>query len=127
MNHEQSTQLAVLLRARREALSLSASEVARRADVATGTVTRLELAQIPHPQIDNLRAIADVLSMPLTDLLTTAEWVRDDELPTVPVYLKLKYRQMPPEARSTIERYIQDIAARYDRSRHGPVGNEDEQ
>lgn len=127
MNHEQSIQLAALLRARREALGLSASEVARRAEVATGTVTRLELAQIPSPQLDNLRAIADVLQLPLTDLLTTAEWVRDDELPTMPVYLKMKYRTMPPEARSSIERYIHDIVQRYDHSRRGPVGREDEQ
>jgi transcriptional regulator with XRE-family HTH domain len=53
--------LADAIRSQREKLGLSASEVARQAGVAKGTITRLELGQISNPRMDNLRAIADVL------------------------------------------------------------------
>ncbi|MFD6677746.1 helix-turn-helix domain-containing protein [Rhodococcus zopfii] len=46
MNPEQAVKLAQTIRTRRGELGLSASEVARRAQVAKATVTRLELASI---------------------------------------------------------------------------------
>ena len=61
--------LAETIRTQRQKLGLSASEVARQAGVAKGTITRLELGQIANPRMDNLRAIADVLQLPLTDIL----------------------------------------------------------
>ena len=126
MNREQSRKLARMLRSRREELGLSASQLARRANVAVGTVTRIELAQIPAPKVESLRSIADALDLPITDLLATAALLRDDELPTMPVYLKLKYRDMSPETVAEINRYVESIMSRHEHAAAGPTGGEDE-
>lgn len=126
MNQEQSQKLARMLRSRREELGLSASQLARQASVAVGTVTRIELAQIPAPKVESLRSIADALDIPITDLLATAALLRGDELPTMPVYLKLKYRDMSPKTVAEINRYVESIMSRHKHAAAGPTGGEDE-
>ena len=129
MNQEQSQQLAASMRERRQLLGVSASELARRANVSPGTITRLELAQIPNPHIESLRAIADALQMPITDLLASGSWVRRDELPTLAPYLRTKYRDMPAAAVQEIEAHFDDVARRHGIHLHapgGPAAGEDE-
>src|SRR5580765_4051631 len=63
MTPNEAKYLAAQIRKRRNELHLSAAEVARRAGVTTGTVTRLELAQISDPRPGNLVAIGQVLGL----------------------------------------------------------------
>ncbi|QHK19854.1 helix-turn-helix domain-containing protein [Pseudarthrobacter psychrotolerans] len=120
-------QLAGAIRERRQELGLSASEVARRADVAKGTITRLELGQITSPRMDNLRSIADVLQIPLTNLLAESRVLRGSDLPTLQPYLRTKFKEMPEGAVREIEAHFRDVAARHGININtGPAPGEDE-
>lgn len=124
MNPEQARQLAELLRDKRDALGLSASEVARRAGVTTGTVTRIELGQIPSPKADSLTAIAEVLQIEKADVFAAAGWVPGKELPTLRPYLRSKYHGLSEADASRVESYIDRLQQQY--GNHGPVSGEDE-
>ena len=127
MNTPDINQLAEAIRTRREELGLSASEVARRAGIAKGTVTRLELGQIGSPQTDSLRAIADVLDIPLTNLLVESRILRDTDLPTLQPYLRTKFKDMPESAVREIEEHFKTVAAKHGiNTASGPAPGEDE-
>lgn len=122
MNPEQAVKLAQTIRARRGALGLSASEVARRAQVAKATVTRLELGDIPQPRPDNLRAIAEALQLPVADLFAAADWIPEGELPTLTPYLRTKYKAMPADAVQEIEQHFAAVAQRHGLTLDHPTG-----
>jgi transcriptional regulator with XRE-family HTH domain len=124
MTPEEAHQLAKLIRSRRVAAGLAAREVARRAGVDVGTVTRLEQGQILSPRAENLRAIGEVLDIPAADLFAVAAWLPEGELPTFRPYLRSKYRELPPEAVAEIEAVFERLARDY--GAHGPVDGEDE-
>lgn len=127
MQEQDIQRLASTIRQQRERLGLSASEVARRAGVAKGTITRLELGQIASPRMDNLRTIADVLQIPFTEILADSSMLRDSDLPTLKPYLRTKFKDMPEGAVREIEQHFRDVAARHgiDIST-GPAPGEDE-
>lgn len=124
MTPEEAHRLAALLRTKRQATGLNASEVARRAGVDKGTVTRIELGQIPRPRPENLRAIGDVLGIPAADLFTATDWLPDGDLPTFRPYLRSKYRELPEEAVAEIEAVFDRLARDY--GSHGLINHEDE-
>jgi transcriptional regulator with XRE-family HTH domain len=124
MTPDQAQQLAELLRRHRQAQQLTAREVARRAGVDVGTVTRLEQGQILSPRAENLRAIGAVLHIPAADLFAAAAWLPEGELPSFRPYLRSKYRELPPEAIAEIEAEFERIARDY--GARGPVDGEDE-
>lgn len=129
MNQHQAKRLAATIQKARTEHSLSARQLAERADVAPGTITRLERAEILTPQIDSLRRIADALDLPITDLLASGSWVRRDELPSLPLYLRTKYRGMPSGAVDEIESQLDEIAKRHGirlDEYTGPMNGEDE-
>lgn len=124
MTPEDAHELAELLRIARQAAGLSAHEVARRAGVNVGTVTRIELGQIASPRPESLRAIGDVLGIPAADLFATTDWLPSEELPTFKPYLRAKYGDLPPEAVAELETRFQQIAEQY--GTEGPKDGEDE-
>jgi transcriptional regulator with XRE-family HTH domain len=124
MSPQQARQLAALLRRSREQLGLSAHEVARRAGVNVGTVTRIELAQIPSPRPENLAAIGQVLGIPAADLFAVARWVPSGELPTLKPYLRAKYHDMSEGEMADVEAYVTKLAKKH--HGHGPIDGEDE-
>lgn len=126
MTPTEAKRLARTLKQQREALGLSAAEVARRACVTTGTITRLELAQIASPRAENLKAIADVLDIPASDLFVTADWLPRNELPTFTPYLRSKYADLPPAARRELEQSFARVAQKYGYAPDGPAPGEDE-
>ncbi|MGW5216346.1 helix-turn-helix domain-containing protein [Nocardia sp. NPDC004085] len=120
--------LGKFLKSRREALGLSARVVAQQADIDKATITRLELGQITHPRSENIKAIALVLRVPVSDLFAVAGWMPKDELPSLRPYLRTKYNLTAEEAKE-IEEDFARIASekgirftRYD----GPLDGEDE-
>jgi transcriptional regulator with XRE-family HTH domain len=124
MTPQEAEALAKLLRTKRQQLGLSASEVARRAGVTAGTVTRIEAAQIPMPRPDSLRAIGQVLGIPAADLFAITDWLPRKELPTFQPYMRAKYRELPDEAIARMEAYFALLADKY--GLQGPIEGEDE-
>ncbi|WP_235886952.1 helix-turn-helix domain-containing protein [Mycobacteroides chelonae] len=119
-------QVADAMRLSREALGLSANEVARRAGMHPSTYWRIETGQIPKPDADSLTAIATALDIPASDLFAASGWLPDSELPSLRPYLRTKYH-LPPEAVSKLEASVKAIAGEYGISiGHGPVRGEDE-
>ena len=124
MTPEEAEQLAHLLRTKRRQLGLTAREVARRASVDVGTVTRIEAAQILSPRPDNLTAIGQVLDIPAADIFAITDWLPRKELPTFRPYMRAKYKELPDEAVVKMEAYFADLAGEY--GLQGPAEGEDE-
>jgi transcriptional regulator with XRE-family HTH domain len=115
--------LAALLQRARQRAGLTAREVARRAGVDVGTVTRIELGQIARPTPDSVTAIGAVLGVSAADLFAAADWLPREELPTLRPYLRAKYRELPDEAVAEVEALLNRYTERYG---GGPADGEDE-
>jgi transcriptional regulator with XRE-family HTH domain len=110
----------------RRSAGLSASRLAERAGVAKGTVTRLELGEIANPQPDTLRALAEALGVPTTDLYVTADWLPKEELPSFTPYLRSKYRGLTAKGRAELEQSFRKIAEKYGYDGSEPAPGEDQ-
>jgi transcriptional regulator with XRE-family HTH domain len=124
MTPKEAKQLASRLRAERERLGLSASEVARRAHVNVATVTRIELGQIANPRAENLLAIAAVLGVPAADIFTLTNWLGEDYLPSFSPYMRAKYGDLPESAFAEMQRVFDRMTLRF--GTRGPAPGEDE-
>lgn len=124
MTPQETQRLATRLRAERERHSLSAHEVARRAGINVGTVTRIELGQIVSPRPENLLAIAAVLDIPASDIFALANWVQPDDLPNFSSYLRAKYGSLPEAAFHEMQTFFDSLALKY--GTQGPAPHEDE-
>ena len=128
MTPEQAKRLADLLTTKQAATGLSGAEVARRAGVDAGTVSRIERGQIPNPTAKTLLALGKVLDIPESELFAVAPWATSQELPTIRPYLRTKYH-LPDAAMQEIEAHFADVARRHCISfdpHHGPTNGEDE-
>jgi transcriptional regulator with XRE-family HTH domain len=119
-------QLGKLLKTKRETLGLSIREVAKKADLMPSTVIRFEQAQRATPRPDALAKLAPVLEIPLSELYALAGYAVAEDLPSMPAYLRLKYRDLPEPAREELTRYWQMLEERYGLDKHGPQNGEDE-
>lgn len=109
------------IRERREALGMSQRELSRQANIAG--VRKIESGMTTHPRTDTLEAIARVLGVTITDLVTAG---KPQELPNFAPYLRTKYGPLPEEAIQQIDRYFQRIAKRHGIAPNGPAPGEDE-
>ncbi|HKP39460.1 helix-turn-helix transcriptional regulator [Mycobacterium sp.] len=128
MTPDQIKQLSELLTSKRIDAGLSGAEVARRAGVDVGTVSRIERGQIASPTAKTLLAMGKVLGISATELFAIAPWTTPQELPTIRPYLRTKYH-LPDEAMREIEAHFADVAKRHGISfdpNDGPVDGEDE-
>ena len=105
--------LADMLKQRRLALGLSASEVARRAGIDKHTYINLENAERGRPAMESVQVIADALAIPIADVFAITGWLPRTELPSFRPYLRTKYNHMPEAALKDMEAYFDDIASRY--------------
>lgn len=126
MDSDHSQALARLFKQTREALGLSAREVARRAEITDSNVVRLEQGAIPNPRPDTLKALADVLGLDLADVYAAAGYVQPKGLPSFTPYLRSKYADLPAEARQELETSFARIADKYGFDADGPKPGEDE-
>lgn len=114
-----------MLKQRRLALGLSASEVARRAGIDKHTYINLENAERGRPAMESVQVIADALAIPIADVFAITGWLPRTDLPSFRPYLRTKYNHMPEAALKDMEAYFDQIASRYDVS-NGPNNKEDE-
>jgi transcriptional regulator with XRE-family HTH domain len=124
MTPEEAHRLAHRIRVERVKLGLSAHEVARRAGINVGTVTRLELGQIKEPRPTNLLAIAAVLGIEPADIFMLSSWLPSDDLPSFSPYMRAKYDYLPEEAFIEMQRVFDKMAVKY--GSHGPNRGDDE-
>lgn len=106
MTPEQTVKLINLLSQKRNELSLSVNEVARRANVDAGTVWRIEQGMIAKPRVESLIAIGRVLGINALDLFTTVGWLTADDLPSLGAYLRAKFGQLSDAAIDDIGHYV---------------------
>ncbi len=124
MTPEEVHRLAHRIRTERIKLGLSAHEVARRAGINVGTVTRLELGQIKEPRPTNLLAIAAVVGIEAADIFTLSNWLPSDDLPSFNPYMRSKYDYLPEAAFTEMQQYFNKVALKY--GSHGPNRGDDE-
>ena len=126
MDQEQARELGRQLRSRRDELGLSVRDLEKLTGVDDGTIVRIEQGAFAAPAPDKLSRIAEALGLSLADVFSLAEYVVPAELPTFTPYLRRKYPSLPPKAIAELERYFDDLAARYGLDPAGPAPGEDE-
>lgn len=124
MTPEEVRSLATRIREKRVAKGITATEVAKRAGVNPGTVTRLELGQIRDPRPSNLLAIAAALDIKPADIFSMSNWLPGAELPSFSPYLRQKYSYLPEDAFTQMQRVFQEMTEKY--GTRGPLPGEDE-
>lgn len=109
MNDERIHHLGEYIKHLRVQRDMTIREVATKADLDSGALTRLEHGQVTHPRPDTLCALALTLKVPLADMFAQAGYTLPDELPGVESYLRTKY-----DCLSTQERLeITDIVEKF--------------
>ncbi|OBJ85803.1 helix-turn-helix domain-containing protein [Mycobacterium sp. 1245852.3] len=106
MNTDQTVQLINLLSKKRTECGLSVAEVARRAHINVAAVWRIEQGRIATPKAESLIAIGQVLGIPSIDLFTIVGWLKADDLPSLRIYLRSKYDDVPDETLAEVEACI---------------------
>ena len=127
MDKEHARRLGNLIAQSRLQQGWSASELARRSGVAQSTVFRLEQGGFLNPSPDTLSKLAKALQLNLTDVLLTAQYPITTELPSLPAYLRSKYRDLPAPAQAELQAYVERLTARHGLTPGGPAPGEDEQ
>jgi len=126
MNPQQAKKLGRHLKTAREAIGISARELARRADVPDSTIVRIEQGAFAEPSPEKLQRMAAVLGLNLADLYVMADYPIP-ELPTLTPYLRTKYGELPREATEQIQAYADRLARQHGVDLSGPTPGEDEQ
>lgn len=112
MSDGEVRQLGQHIRHLREQQGLGVRELAKKAGVSPGGLTRIEHGK-RCPQSDTLKALATALDAPLSDLLIMAGHVTASDLPGISAYLRMRYRHLPQEKLRAIDNYCQRIIDEY--------------
>jgi transcriptional regulator with XRE-family HTH domain len=126
MDQEHAKQLGILIAEARGRQAWSASELARRSKVAQSTVFRLEQGEFLNPSPDTLAKLAEALGLNLSDVLLSAQYPITTELPSLPAYLRTKYRDLPAPAQAELQAYVARLTAEHGLTPGGPKPGEDE-
>lgn len=124
MTANQARQLAAIVRRERIALQLSMRQVATLSGVPLSTVSNIEAASILTPQPNTIKALAEALQTPVSDIYATVGWLPAGELPSFRPYMRTKYRNLNDEALADLERYADELSQRVGST--GPQDREDE-
>lgn len=115
--------LSTVLRRAREDRGLSMGELGELAGIDKAQVSRLESGETTQPMRDTLNRLAHALDIEPAELHQAAGYL-NDALPSLPVYLRSKYGQLPDEAQADLQRYLNRLHRKYDLA--GPAPGEDE-
>ncbi|MFB6718707.1 helix-turn-helix domain-containing protein [Kribbella sp. NPDC056345] len=126
MKKRSANRLAKLIKERRHELGFSIQELGRRSGINIATISRLENAEIPSPHAENLRALAESLDLPVTDVFVCANWIPDGQLPTYQPYFRSKYGGLPADAMDEIETSVARVLEKYGYDGSVPAPGEDE-
>lgn len=113
MNDEKAQQLGAYIRHMRKVRGLDNRELARRAKVDSGGLTRIEQGQIHNPKPRTLCAIATALDLPAADLFALAGYTSPRDLPSIEHYLNTKYSHIPTDHTWPICQAVERLSAIY--------------
>jgi len=117
--------IATVLREAREANGLSIRQLADASGVDKALISRLESGTTRSPTRGTLNRLAGALHIERGRLYDAADMYAPAELPSLPVYFRRRYRQLPDEAVADIERYVAELHDKYGVS--GAKPGEDEE
>lgn len=124
-NHKRKrVSLAVELRRAREVNGLTIGALARDSGVDKGVISRMESGTTTNPQRDTLSRLSDALEIDPRELHRAAGYL-EEKLPSLAVYFRGRYRDMPDSAVADMERYVEQLQRKYGVS--GPAAGEDEE
>lgn len=123
MDETQAREFGTYLRTHREAAGISIRGLAAQVGIDQAQIIRMEQGTVASPRADVLGRIADVLDLPLADVLTLAGYPTTKKLPNLRPYMRAKYRDLPTEAVDEVEAFIEQLSRRHG---HGPAEGEDE-
>jgi cytochrome c553 len=83
----------------------------------------LERQKIAQPRIESVRAIAQVVGIPLADVYAMLHWLPAEELPTLRPYMRAKYAELSDDELASVEAFVAQLTERHG---HGPRDHEDE-
>jgi transcriptional regulator with XRE-family HTH domain len=120
------TGLGTYIKREREAKGWSIRALGRESDIRDTTIMRIERGETTAPEPDILEKLAKALETPLSDLYDLAGYAIPTELPSMPAYLRTKYRDLPEPARDELNSYLEHLRQKYGLDEHGPKDGEDE-
>jgi transcriptional regulator with XRE-family HTH domain len=124
-HHVSLTDLADLIKSKKQELGLSTRALAKIAGLDNGNIVRIEQGTRP-PKPETLSKLATALQLPLADLYHLAGYEIPNELPSMPIYLRTKYKNLSKEAQAELEAKLQELQKRHAQDK-GPEPGEDEQ
>jgi len=105
--------LGTILKSHREAAGLTTRALGAKAGVDDSTVVRLEQGIRSSPRPDVLSKLAEALDINLADLFALAGYAVPKDLPSLPAYLKIKYKHLPQPAQDELVSYLKHLHSRY--------------
>ncbi|MBV7699916.1 helix-turn-helix domain-containing protein [Streptomyces sp. TRM70350] len=112
------------LKSLRNARKLGVRELARKANLDAGGITRIEHGKI-SPTLDTLKALGVALEVPLSDLFAMAGYVIPSDLPSMSTYLRTRY-DLSEDAIASVDEYVQKLITEKGLDPGGPAPFEDE-
>lgn len=75
---------------------------------------------------ETLRALADALAVPTSDLFAAAGYISPAELPNISTYIRVRYGDVSDEQIVMVEEYIRRLIDNQELDPSGPASFEDE-
>lgn len=113
MNDEKALRLGDYIRHLRQTCRMTIRQVAERADLDSGSITKLEQGHILNPRPRTLCAIAIALDSPAADLFALAGYTAPGDLPSIEHYLDTKYSHIPKDHTWEISQVVERLSAIY--------------
>lgn len=119
--------IGVRLRATREAQGLTTHALAKRAGVSQTTVTRFEQGAYANPDAAKLAALAESLGLDAAEVMATARYPLSADVLSPSLYLRAKYRDLPPDQLADVQREVAHVLRRHGiETGNSPAPGEDE-
>lgn len=106
------SEIAERVRKRRIALGLSKRQAAGLVGCSYSTMSRLEAGR-QHPGPELLVRVADVFGMDARELFDVAGYPVPADLPELGPYVRMKFKDLPPNAFGEIETFVAFLRAKY--------------
>jgi len=118
LNPSKMKSLGKYLKTLREELNLSMRDVAKQTSLTPSYISKLETGNtFKSINVDSLIAFSKVYKIPITALLEEAGFLdKEDDLPQLSTYLKMKY-DLPPQAIRDIEIFKEFVENKYKKLR----------
>jgi transcriptional regulator with XRE-family HTH domain len=126
MDQESAPQFRAYIVQLRVQRKLSIRGLAKRAGINSGQLTRIEDGTRPIPKVATLKALAEALEIPVSDMLAQAGYTALYDLLGLSPYLCANYCKLPEDGRTSLDNYLKQLIEEHGLDPRGPRGREDE-